>query len=85
MHSSLDISPLRCHGQPAMEPRYTSQVRKYREAAGYSQERLARDLGVTRQTVANIERGTSEPKVLLALAIAALLGVALSELFRKGK
>jgi putative transcriptional regulator len=68
-----------------MEPRYTSQVRKYREAAGYSQERLARELGVTRQTVANIERGSSEPKVLLALAIAALLGVALSELFRKGK
>ncbi len=68
-----------------MAARYESRVKKYRQAAGYSQERFARELGVTRQTVANIERGASEPKVLLALAIAATLGVALSDLFRRGR
>jgi putative transcriptional regulator len=67
-----------------MAPRYESRLRKYREDAGFSQERLARELGVSRQTIANIERGVSQPRVMLALAIAAILGVALSELFRKG-
>lgn len=49
-----------------------------------SQEALARELGVSRQTVVNIEKGLSEPKVLLAIALGAILGVALEELFRKG-
>lgn len=65
-------------------PQYESNVRQYREQAGLSQEALARQLDVSRQTIANIERGLSEPRVLLALAIAAALGVAIQELFRKG-
>jgi putative transcriptional regulator len=48
-----------------------------------SQEALARQLGVSRQTVVNIERGLSEPRVLLAIAIAAFLSVAVQDLFRK--
>jgi putative transcriptional regulator len=51
---------------------------------GLSQEALARELGVSRQTIVNIERGLSEPRVLLAIAIAATLGVAIDQLFRKG-
>lgn len=65
-------------------PPYQSNVREYRQKAGLSQEALARDLGVSRQTVVNIEKGSSEPKVLLAIALGAILGVALEELFRKG-
>jgi putative transcriptional regulator len=63
---------------------YESHVREYRLQNGLSQEALARQLGVSRQTVVNIERGNSEPKVLLALAMAAALGVAVHELFRRG-
>jgi putative transcriptional regulator len=63
---------------------YVSRVREYRKAQGLSQEALARQLGISRQTVVNIERGANEPKVLLAIALAALLGVAVGELFRKG-
>lgn len=63
--------------------RYQSAVREHREQMGFSQERLARELGVSRQTVVNIERGLSEPKVLLAIAIAALLGAKVDELFRR--
>ncbi len=63
--------------------RYESAVKEYRERAGLSQEALARELGVSRQTVVNIERGLNEPKVLLAIAIGAILGVAIEQLFRK--
>jgi len=65
-------------------PPLQSNVREYRQKAGLSQEALARELGVSRQTVVNIEKGLSEPKVLLAIALGAILGVALEELFRKG-
>jgi putative transcriptional regulator len=65
-------------------PQYESNVKEHRERLGLSQEGLARELGVSRQTIVNIERGLSEPRVLLAIAIAATLGVAIQELFRKG-
>lgn len=64
-------------------PNYESNVREYRERAGLSQEALARELGVSRQTIVNIERGLSEPRVMLAIALGAALGVAIHELFRK--
>jgi len=63
---------------------YESNVKEYRERAGLSQEALARELGVSRQTIVNIERGLSEPRVMLAIALGAALGVAIHELFRKG-
>jgi putative transcriptional regulator len=62
---------------------YQSAVKEYRQRAGLSQEALARELGVSRQTVVNIERGLNEPRVMLALAIAAILGVAIDQLFRR--
>lgn len=68
-----------------MVARYESTVKQHRERAGLSQEALARQLGVSRQTIANIERGLNEPRVLLALALAALFGVAVRDLFRELK
>jgi putative transcriptional regulator len=62
---------------------HQSAVREHRERLGLSQEALARKVDVSRQTIVNIERGKSEPKVLLALALAAVLGAAVSELFRR--
>jgi putative transcriptional regulator len=66
---------------------YDSRVREARLRAGLSQEALAREVGVSRQTIVNIERGDSEPKVLLAIAIAIAVGLgaaAVGELFRRG-
>jgi len=60
-----------------------SHVKEHRLRLNYSQERLARELGVSRQTISNIEKGLSEPGVLLALGIAAILGVAVADLFRR--
>lgn len=68
----------------AQAPRYISTVRENREAMGLSQEALARRVGVSRQTIVNIEQGRNEPRVLLALALATALGIAINELFRKG-
>ena len=62
---------------------FESDLRQYREEAGLSQEALARQVDVSRQTIANIEGGVSEPRVLLALALAVALGVLVTDLFRK--
>jgi putative transcriptional regulator len=62
---------------------YQSNVKEHRQRVGLSQEALARQANVSRQTIVNIERGRSEPKVLLAIALAAILGVAVHELFRR--
>jgi DNA-binding XRE family transcriptional regulator len=62
---------------------FESDLRRYREEAGLSQEALARRVDVSRQTIANIEGGVSEPKVLLALALAVALGVLVTDLFRR--
>ncbi len=62
--------------------RFTSAVKEYREKAGITQEALAREVGVSRQTIVSIERGDNQPRVLIALAIAAILGVAIEKLFR---
>jgi putative transcriptional regulator len=64
-------------------PAYESNLKEHRKRLGLSQDALARELGVSRQTVVNIERGLSEPRVLLAIAIAAMLSVAVQDLFRK--
>jgi putative transcriptional regulator len=64
---------------------YESKVREYRERRGLSQEALAREVGVSRQTIVNIEKGMNEPRVLLAIAICAVLGgVAITEMFGRG-
>ena len=67
--------------------RFESRVREYRGFKGLSQEDLAIELGVSRQTVVNIERGVNEPRVFLAIALASALGVTVEQLFvtNKGK
>lgn len=67
-----------------MVPTCESTLREHRQRLGLSQEALAREVEVSRQTIVNIERGQSEPRVLLALALATALGVAVADLFRKG-
>ncbi len=62
---------------------YESRVRQVRERRGWSQEQLARKVGVSRQTIANIEQEVNEPRVTIALALAIALGVTVYELFRK--
>lgn len=58
-----------------------SHLRSLREQHGWSQARLAQQLGVSRQTVNAIETGKYDPSLPLAFAIAALFGMRIEDIF----
>lgn len=58
-----------------------NMVRKYRRWAELSQATLAEKAGVSRQTIANIEKGNYSPSVHLALNICRELGKTVEEVF----
>lgn len=60
---------------------YHCHVREAREARGLTQEQIAYMVGVTRNTIHNIERGVSIPSVLIALRLAKTLQVSVSSIF----
>lgn len=65
----------------ANEADHSNMVRKWRRWKEISQADLAKDVGVTRQTIANIEKGNYSPSVHLALAICHILGKSVEEVF----
>ncbi|AHD21551.1 MULTISPECIES: helix-turn-helix transcriptional regulator [Rhodococcus] len=48
---------------------------------GWSQQRLADELGVSRQTIISIEKGRFDPSLPLAFRIAHLFGRRIEEIF----
>lgn len=56
-----------------------------RKAAGMTQEDLAVQVGVTRQTIISIEKGNYVPSVLLALKIARCFNIAIEDVFYEEK
>lgn len=64
-----------------MEQNNSNMVRKFRRWSELSQAELAEQTGVTRQTIANIERGNYSPSVYLALKICQALGKTVEEVF----
>ena len=58
-----------------------NMVRKWRRWLELSQAELAEKAGVSRQTIANIERGNYSPSVHLALDICHELGKTVEEIF----
>ena len=52
-----------------------NRIRLARERAGYTQEKVAERIGVSRSAVSRWEQGEIEPKVQNLVAIAALLSV----------
>ena len=63
-----------------------NHVRRHRRAIdGLTQEGLADRVGVTRQTIISIERGSYNPSVGLALQLAHALGVSVEALFEIGE
>ena len=58
-----------------------NRIRMYRAMHEVTQDTLARDLGVTRQTVLAIEKGKYDPSLLLAYKIAKYFGVPIDEIF----
>ena len=59
-----------------------NKIRYYRRThEGLTQEQLAKEVGVTRQTIIALERGKYNPSVVLALKLAKALGATVEELF----
>lgn len=58
-----------------------NMVRRWRRWEELSQAELAQRVGVSRQTVANIEKGNYSPSVHLALAICHELGRTVEQIF----
>ncbi|EFK55264.1 helix-turn-helix transcriptional regulator [Corynebacterium genitalium ATCC 33030] len=60
---------------------HPNMVRQWRRWHELSQAELAQRVGVSRQTVANIEKGNYSPSVHLALDICRELGKTVEEVF----
>lgn len=52
-----------------------------RRDRGWSQQRLADELGVSRQTIISIERGRFDPSLPLAFRLARAFGCRIEEIF----
>lgn len=63
------------------EPDLTNMVRKYRRWEELSQQELADAVGVSRQTISNIEKGNYSPSVHLALDLCRRLNRTVEEVF----
>ena len=63
-------------------PSLQNNIRKLRFERNMTQEELALRTGVSRQTIMSIERGQTNPSVLLAYKISAALDVNVTEVFQ---
>ena len=61
-----------------------NRIRAFRKAADLRQEDLARELGVTRQTINAIENNKYDPTLALAFRLAGELETTVDGLFRPG-
>lgn len=62
-------------------PTFTSNIKVLRAQANLTQEELAEQVGVVRQTIAYLERGEYVPSLTLAWQIAKALGVSIDQVF----
>lgn len=58
-----------------------NRVKQLRKAAGLRQEDMAKELGVSRQTIIAIENDKYDPSLELAMKIARLLGLNVEDIF----
>lgn len=58
-----------------------NKLKIYRAIHDLTQEALAQQLGVTRQTIVSIENGKYDPSIRLAFKIARLFQVAIEDVF----
>ncbi|MEZ0491484.1 helix-turn-helix transcriptional regulator [Kineococcus sp. TBRC 1896] len=61
-----------------------NSVTARRSRLGWSQARLAEELGVSRQTVISIEKGRFDPSLPLAFRLARLFECAIEDVFDPG-
>ena len=58
-----------------------NRLEELRKERGIKQEDLARELGVSRQTISSLEKGRYNPSILLAFKIARRFGLQIDDVF----
>ncbi len=58
-----------------------NRIEERRNQKGIRQEELAKQMGVSRQTISSLENGRYNPSILLAHKIAAYFGLKIEEVF----
>lgn len=58
-----------------------NKIKEYRQHFGYSQEEMAKRLGVSRQTIISIEKGKFSPSLDLSFKISHLFKCSIENLF----
>lgn len=58
-----------------------NRIEETRKAAGINQDALAKELGVSRQTISSIENGRYNPSIELAYKLSKYFGMTIEELF----
>jgi putative transcriptional regulator len=58
-----------------------NRIGEIRTEKGIRQEELARQMGVSRQTISSLENGRYNPSIMLAYKIARYFGMTIEEVF----
>lgn len=58
-----------------------NRLRELRAKNGFTQEELAKKVGVSRQMIGLIERGESDPSITVALKVSMILNKRIEEIF----
>jgi putative transcriptional regulator len=64
-----------------MAPSIQNRVKELRSARGWTQEQLAKAVGVSRQSINSIERDRYVPSLVLALTFAQVFGCTTDQIF----
>ncbi|MGC4378630.1 helix-turn-helix transcriptional regulator [Fictibacillus sp. Mic-4] len=62
------------------EEKWGRRIRAFRKLKGYTQEELAKDLGISVSVLGEVERGNRKPKEELIKEIASIFQVSIEEL-----
>lgn len=68
--------------ESAMKEMIAANLIRYRKSLGLSQEQLAEQAGVTRQSINNYENAKTLPDSKILSALASVLGITLDDLLR---
>jgi putative transcriptional regulator len=60
---------------------FETRIKEFRARLGWTQEHLAREVGVSRETISYLEKGKYNPSLKLAYCIAKVLSSSIDELF----
>jgi putative transcriptional regulator len=63
------------------KPHFKTRIKEFRARFGWTQERLAQEVGVSRETITYLEKGTYNPSLKLAFRVAKALMSTIEELF----